>query len=51
MSKYDTFNQLFPYLAINGAGDREHLTNTQIKGQRSIHKELFLYNQFCYLYY
>lgn len=40
------------YLAINGAGDREeHLTNTQTKGQKSIHKELFLYNHFCYLYY
>lgn len=52
MSKYNTFNQLYPYLAVNGAEDSvEHFTNIPMKGQKSIHEELFLYNQFCYLCY
>lgn len=52
MSKYNIFNQLFPYLAVNDAGHRvEHFTNIQIKKRRTFMRSYFLYNQFCYLCY
>lgn len=38
------------YLAVNCAEDkREHFTNIQMKGQKSIHKELFLFLLFMLL--